>query len=568
MPRRLKAILAADVVGYSALMGADEQSTLTALRKARAEVFTPAVTEHGGEIVKSMGDGWLVEFTSTFDAVSCAMKIQDHLADDSIIRLRMGVHLGDVTREDEDVFGDGVNVAARLEEQAEPGQILIPEAVHGTLDGRIRPSFEPAGELALKNIDRKIRAWHTGTRRQDNPPSMPQDVPSIAVLAFENMSPDPQHDFFGDGLAEDIIATLSGLSGLLVIARNSSFTYKGRAVDLREVGRELGVRYVLEGSVRAAGSRIRVTAQLIDTTNGTHAWAERYDRGLQDIFEIQDEITREIVTALQIKLTHGQERQLFLRGTDSIEAWSCALPALEMTLRMRPQDTREARGLLDRALGNDPDYASAYAMRAFTYVIDLHFGYAEDRGLALRKLAEDNERALALEPGLALGYLNKGMLETETGNAEEARRITARAAELAPGNALVRALLARLLVNQEDFEGAESNLRSAMRTNPFHPPFYFGILANALERQGHAAEAIDLLHTAVAKHPDYFAGHVRLASLLGLAGQTEEAQNHWQEALALNPQIDRQKLSEFYSAKDPAALARFIEGLEAAGMRQ
>ena len=566
--RRLAAILAADIVGYSTMMEADQEGTLAVLRAVRSDVLGPSISSHRGKVVKSMGDGWLIEFAAASDAVACAIDIHRKLPAEQNIALRMGIHLGDVSHEDEDVFGDGVNIAARLESHAGPRQILISDAVQGSLDGQLRESFRSIGELALKNIRRPVRAWRWMDKAPGNAQSPEPEQPSIAVLAFENMSSDPEYGFFGDGLAEEIISTLSKLSALLVIARNSSFTYKGRAVDLRDVGRELGVRYVLEGSVRAAGGRIRVSAQLIDTSDGSHKWAERYDRDVHDIFAIQDEITREIVTALQVRLTHGDERQLLLRETDSLEAWSCALPALEMTLKMGAADAREARSLLDRALQHDPEFASAYAVRGLTHCIDVHFGFSDDRQSSLKLLEQDIAQAVKLDPNLALAHINKAMLASERGLHENAREAALHAAKLAASNALMRALLARLLVNLEDFASAETNLRAAMRANPFHPPFYFGILANALERQGREVEAIDVLRAATEQHPTYFAGHLRLASLLGLASETESAGRHLAEAKALNPRINRGIAAEFYNSRDAAALERFLSGLEAAGMAE
>lgn len=566
--RRLVAILAADVVGYSTMMEADQDGTLAALRMLRSDVIGPLVISNSGKIAKSMGDGWLIEFAAAGDAVTCAIDIQRQLSSDENIALRMGIHLGDISHEDEDVFGDGVNIASRLEASAGPRQILISDAVQGSLDGHLRERFRSIGALSLKNIHRSVRAW----RWMDDATTLAlpseKELPSIAVLSFENMSSDPEYGFFGDGLAEEIISTLSKLSSLLVIARNSSFTYKGRAVDLRDVGRELGVRYVLEGSVRAALGRIRVSAQLIDTTDGTHKWSERYDRDVHDIFAIQDEITREIVTALQVRLTHGDERQLLLRGTDSLEAWSCALPALEMTLTMRAADTREARKLLDRALQHDPGFASAYAVRGLTHCIDVHFGFSSDRQSSMNQLEHDADRTLSLDPDLALGHINKAMFASESGRHDEAREAALHASTLAASNALMRALLARILVNLEDFASAEMNLRAAMRANPFHPPFYFGILANALERQGKEAEAIEVLKTATEQHPDYFAGQLRLASLLGLCGETEAAGRHLAEAMALNPRVNREIAAEFCNSRDAAASERFLSGLEAAGMSE
>ncbi len=317
--RRLAAVLAADVVGYSRLMGADEAGTLAALKLHREKVFDPAVAEHRGRVVKLIGDGTLVEFASVVDAVRCALAIQRAIntqPEGSAIRLRIGINLGDIIIDGDDIYGDGVNVAARLEPLAEPGGVCVSAIVYESVGNRVDVDFRDGGDVAVKNIARPIRIWkwhpdaevviaQAAAKLSASAPEEPEP-PSIAVLPFDNMSGDPAQEYFSDGITEDIITDLSKVGGLLVIARNSSFAYKGKSPDIRTVGRELGVKSVLEGSIRRAGNKVRITAQLINAANGAHVWAERYDRDLTDIFEVQDEVTRHIVGALKVKLTSGR----------------------------------------------------------------------------------------------------------------------------------------------------------------------------------------------------------------------------------------------------------------------
>ena len=337
--RRLAAILAADVAGYSRLMGVDEEGTLAALKTCRRELIDPKIAEHRGRIVKTTGDGALVEFVSTVDAVRCALDIQRampacnaNLPPEKKIEFRIGINVGDIIVDGDDIFGDGVNVAARLESISEPGGICISDVVHQQVSGRVEALFTDLGDQNLKNIARPVRAYRIALKEaRVEPPAASTaapaafatpDRPSIAVLPFQNMSGDAEQDHFCDGLVEDIITTLSKLAGLRVIARNSSFVYKGRSIDVREAAKQLGVRYVLEGSVRKSGNRIRVTAQLIDAKDGTHLWAERYDRALDDIFAIQDEITLVLATEMQVKLTEGEQARLHYTTTHNVEAWT------------------------------------------------------------------------------------------------------------------------------------------------------------------------------------------------------------------------------------------------------
>jgi adenylate cyclase len=374
--RRLTAVLAADVAGYSRMMAADEAGTLAALKHHRKTIFDPAVTRHRGRLVKLIGDGALVEFASVVDAVNCALAIQRSIktqapSDGRGIVLRIGINLGDVIIDGEDIYGDGVNVAARLEPLADPGGICISGVVNESVGNRVDVSFTDGGEVTVKNIARPIRIWKwhpdgdavpdPAMARSATPETAESDPPSIAVLPFNNMSGDAEQEYFSDGITEDIITDLSKIAGLLVIARNSSFAYKGKNPDIRTVGRELGVRSVLEGSIRRSGGRVRITAQLINAANGAHLWAERYDRDLTDIFAVQDDVTRCIVEALKVKLTPAEAANIADAPTNNFEAHYLFLRGRELIrgTKWSREIFEQAVPLFKRAIELDPNYAEA-----------------------------------------------------------------------------------------------------------------------------------------------------------------------------------------------------------------
>ena len=370
--RRLAAILAADVAGYSRLMAADEEGTHERLQAHLRELVDPKIKEHRGRIVKSTGDGLLAEFSSVVDAVRCAVEVQAGMADrnaaipaNTRIDFRVGVHQGDVVIEDNDIFGDAVNVAARLEGLAEPGGICVSARVRGDAAGKLDLAFEDLGEQALKNIARPVRAYRVAMERPaeaaKEPVPLPlPDKPSIAVLPFANMSDDPEQEYFADGMVEEIITALSRLRWFFVIARNSSFAYKGRAVDIKQVGRELGVRYVLEGSVRRGGNRLRITAQLVDAATGNHVWAERYDRDLADIFAVQDETTERVVAAIEPELYAAEHIRSQRKPQRSLDAWECIIRALAHVGQSTRAGREEAEALCRRAIAIAPDYGGGF----------------------------------------------------------------------------------------------------------------------------------------------------------------------------------------------------------------
>jgi adenylate cyclase len=427
-------------------MGLDEAGTLSRLNALRRELIDPAIAAHSGRIVKLMGDGALVEFASAVDAVTCAIEIQRQLREHDAggpeadpIRFRIGINVGDIIIEGDDIFGDGVNIAARIESVAAPGGVSLSEDAWRQVQGKVAARFIDSGEHSLKNIARPVHVYSVelGGEAVIKPPApaLP-DKPSIAVLPFENMSGDAEQDYFCDGLVEDIITTLSKLAGLRVIARNSSFVYKGRAVDVREAAKQLGVRYVLEGSVRKNANRIRITAQLIDATDGAHLWAERYDRAIDDIFAIQDEITLVLATEMQVKLTEGEQARLRYTTTTNVEAWTYWAQGMS---HYRQAVTKEKMGAArlswEKALALDPASASLNAMLGFMHCLDARFGWWDEREAAIDKARAYADRALEIDPANADAYTKSSLILLMQRRYAEAVADATKAVQLAPGSA-------------------------------------------------------------------------------------------------------------------------------------
>src|SRR5262245_28454578 len=411
--RRLAAILAADVAGYSRLIGADEGDTLERLKALRRELLDPKIAEHKGRLVKTTGDGLLVEFGSVVDALRCAVEVQCEMTGrntgvppDNRIELRIGINVGDIVVENGDIFGDGVNVAARLEALADPGGICVSARVQEDVAGKLDLTFEDLGEQTLKNIARPVRVYRVRpptTKR--TPAASPVEIapnlalpdkPSIAVLPFANMSGDPEQEYFADGMVDEIITALSRIKWLFVIARNSSFTYKGQAVDVKRVGRELGVRYVLEGSVRKAGQRVRITAQLIDALSGTHLWADRFDGSLEDVFELQDKVAVSVAGVIEPALQDPEMRRSAARPTTDLNAYDLYLRAAALFFPMTKEKIIEALGLLEQAIERDRHYAPALSWAACCHLELARNGWAEDQETSRRKAGDLSRQALQL----------------------------------------------------------------------------------------------------------------------------------------------------------------------------
>jgi adenylate cyclase len=567
LERRLAAILAADVVGYSRLMGGDETATLEALKACERDLIEPTVERHRGPIAKRLGDGFLVEFASAVDAVSCALEWQQAAAVmTSPIRFRIGVNLGDIIFRDSDIYGDGVNVAARLEGLAEAGGLCISAVVHDQVRRRIEARFRDLGNQILKNIEEPVRvvAWPPG-QAEAAPPAAASAKPSIAVLPFNNLSGDPQQDYFADGIAEDIITDLSKVSGLLVIARNSSFAYKGSSPDVRQVCRDLDVGFVLEGSVRKAGNTVRINAQLIDGSTGGHLWAERYDRQLEDIFAVQDEVTRNIVTALQVALTADEHRRRQMPAKVDPEAYDCLVKARTYLHQFTAEGVAKARALLERAIAIDNGLAPAYAQLAIVHSLEYmnHWNDAGDDHLAAAFDLVD--KALAADPDEPQAYHALALAHMWSRHLEEAERAGEKAIALDPNYAGAYAGLASAYTYAGRYERAIEVLHTALRLDPqYDLSLQFLGRAQFLLHRYDEAEVSFKRRLERAPRSDLTRAY--LASLYGHTGRREEALAVWRELLEIKPDFSPEHLLRILPFKDPAWYAHFIDGLKRAGL--
>jgi TolB-like protein/class 3 adenylate cyclase len=580
LQRRLAAILSADVVGYSRIMGIDEARTLARLNALRRELIDPAIAAHSGRIVKLMGDGALVEFASAVDAVACAIEIQKQLRDHDAastegdpIRFRIGINVGDIIIEGDDILGDGVNIAARIEGIAEPGGISISEDAWRQVQGKVAANFVDAGEQSLKNIARPVRVYRldlvqkTASASQAPRPTLGlPDKPSIAVLAFNNMSGDPEQEYFSDGISEDIITDLSKLSEIHVIARNSTFTYKGKPVDVKQVGRDLGVHYVLEGSVRKAGNRVRVTGQLIDVASGAHIWAERFDRDLTDIFAVQDELTREIISALKVKLTPEKKDRLARKNTIDQEAYDLFLRGRERAWLNTRSGNIEARNLLGRAVTINPEFAAAHAFIGFTQVNDYVNGWAEVPERSLQTGLENAERAVQMDEAEPQGHYALAValfFHRETDRAlAEARRSVA----LAPNFAQGHHTIARMLTFSGDAAGAINTIDAYMQLDPLYPDMALYFLAEALFALGQFEEAVTALKQRHGRNPDSATSYALLASCYGHLGRIAESQAAWAEVMRIAPDFSIERQRRTLPYKNPDDFERRVEGMRKAGL--
>ena len=549
--RKLAAILATDVVGYSRLMASDEEGTLAALKRHRQMVFEPAVAAHHGRIVKLIGDGTIVEFASVVDAVNCALSVQrswgslqaENLHQPKIV-LRIGINLGDVIIEGDDIYGDGVNIAARLEPVAEPGGICISSIVNESIGNRIDVRFQDGGQINVKNIDRPIRIWRwrpdahapvTGGRHPNT--DNPQPHTAIAVLPFTNMSGDPEQEYFSDGISEDIITDLSKIAGLMVIARNSSFAYKGRSVDVRTVGRELGVQSVLEGSIRRSGNRARITAQLIDATSGGHLWGARYDRDLTDIFEVQDDVTRRIVDALKVTLSPAEKERLADTKTPNLTAYDYVLRGREFMLgNERSRETFEqATTYFKKALEHDPDYSQAYACLGFAHIFDYQNRWTDDPDSSLLLAKQYARQAIDKDPNEPLARCVSAMAASLEKDLDQARSEIDVALSLNPNFALAHNLRGSNRIYSGQPLEAIPELEQGMRLDPALSSQFLHFLGMAYLLAEKYETAAALLKQRILLVPQTDFSRALLASALGHLGEFEEARRIWGELKEINP---------------------------------
>ena len=567
------------MVGYSRYMETDEEGTLASLKSFRETLLDPAIIANNGRIVKLVGDGTLAEFASVVDAVSCAVSVQGSFTpfESPIpIVLRIGINLGDVIIDGEDVYGNGVNVASRLEALAPPGGICVSSTVYETVSGRIGITFSDAGMATVKNISRPIRIWKwhpnasvAAAGRAARPSELPSKRISIAVLPFTNMSADPEQDCFSDGISEDIIIDLSKLSELLVISRNSSFTYKGRSVDVRTVGRDLGVQFVLEGSVRRADNRVRITAQLTDATTGGHLWAERFDRQMSDLFAVQDDVTGRIIQALRIKLTPTEKERLTQGGTTNIEAYEYFLRARQLLIGQAPNRTtsEQAKAFLKLAIEFDPNYSRAFAGLGFAHMYDYQNRWSAQSEQALDLAKEYASLAVQKDPNEPFARLIVSFTATFEKDFGEAIRQAEAALALNPNMPEAYAHLANIKTFLGEPREAIPLLELATRLDPAYSQQYLHLLGVAHLLIGNFETAAAVLRQRIVLVPETDFSRAMLASALGHLGDVDEARRVWQELKTINPKYSfRDHLSRqpFASAAD---VERIADGLRKAEIR-
>jgi len=567
--RSLAAIVSADVVGYSRLMGEDAAGTLTALRQLRTEIFAPTVDDHHGRIVKSMGDGWLVEFASVADAVACAIEVQEQLTGNDIIKLRIGVHLGDITHDNEDIYGDGVNIAARLQEIAEPGAMVISDIAWRSIDGKLSAAFADLGGQDLKNIAKPVAAYGWGMTAVDEGRALsPPDKPSIAVLPFENMSGDPEQEYFSDGVAEDILTELCRLPMLMVIARNSSFTYKGQSVDIKQVGRELSARYVLEGSIRRAAGRVRVSAQLIEANSGAHIWAEHYDRDLEDIFSVQDEITLSIASALIPEIIENEQIQARRVPPNSLSSQDLVWQGMWHSSQFTPEAFARGRELIKAAVELEPNHAVAHAWLAYIAANAMLMGWHDSPAEACQEALTHANRALELERNCPEAHLSMAATLIAMRQWDQAFMFCKTALRLTPSFSFGYFILGSCDLLAGDARTGVENLHKAMQLSPrdiFH--FYFANqLALAHYKLGEYEDTVEWAQKSIHAKPDFVFPNFNLAAALGQQSRHEEAEAALNQAYQLVPEPNREFFMMGWPFKDPADLEHLLDGLRKAGL--
>ena len=593
--RKLTAIFSADAVGYSRLMGEDEAATVRTLTSYR-NVISSLIKQHNGTVIDSPGDNILAEFVSVVDAVQCAVVVQnelkarnDDLPENRRMHFRIGINLGDVIEKEERIYGDGVNIAARLEGLAEPGGVCISGIVYDQVENRLPFKYQYMGEQNVKNIPKPVGAYRVAMEskisieeieegKKPSPvmePALPEkmafplpDNPSIAVLPLDNFSGDPNQAYIADGITENIIASLSQIPEIFVIARNSVFTYKGKPVRMKQVSEELGVRYVLEGSVQKAGNRLRIIAQLIDALDGRHRWAERYDRDFQDLFALQDDITMKIMTALEVKLTRGEAARR--NETENLEAWGYVVRAFSLWERQTREDNTKARELIEQALKLDPDYAFALVVLVRIHLHEARMGWSKSPDETLKYALELAQKTVALDDSIPDAHALLGYIYVMQMQHERAINEGERAIALGPNHAESHALLSHGLFYAGRFEDAIEHIKKAMRLSPYYPAWYLMYLADAyfFVRRYDESIAVNkkLLDRARKGEFPIYTPHLALALNYMVLGQDDKGRTHAAEVLKTNPSYSLKVLHSRHPFKNPADMELWIEPLRKAGI--
>jgi adenylate cyclase len=608
--RKLTAIFYADVAGYSRLTGSDEEGSHRRVMAA-LDLTTETIEARGGAVLRYAGDAVLAEFRSVIAAIDASIAIQTQLQSqnqnipqDRMVQLRIGINVGDVMEDRGEIFGDGVNLAARLEATAEPGGICISSAVYEQVRGKVDLEFIDGGQEEFKNIANPVHIYRwrpesSGEAGEGDAPlakvdpvptpaapviptpavptpavptptvaSKRSDKPSIAVLPFANMSGDAEQEYFSDGITEDIITDLSKISGLFIIARNTVFAYKGRNVDLTDVSRELGVRYILEGSVRKVGERVRITAQLIDGDTGGHVWADRYDRDLEDIFGVQDEVTEEIVTALRVHVSDAERRRLVRKETDNLDAYDDLLKGRELFLRFTVEGNLEAEQKFRRAIKRDPTYAAAYAELARALVQRRNHGWGSAPGQELAEGFRMASKAVELDGTVAQARIVKGFVHLWRHEHDQALAELDAGLALDPNHAdghMWKAIVSGFV---GDPEQGVREVQLAMRLNPGSPFWYLFALGNACFAMWRYEECVEACGKAVDKNPNFIFAQMLLAAGLGQLGRTEEADRALAECRRLNPRFSLDWAKDLVPYKEQASIDRFVSGLRKAGLEE
>ena len=575
--RKLKAILSADVKGYSLLMTNDEVQTIETLKKYRS-LMSDLIQQHYGRVVDNPGDNLLAEFPSAVDAVETAVQIQNRLkkenakfVEDKRLQFRIGVNIGDVVHDGDRIYGDGVNIAARIEGLADAGGICISRNAYDHVKNKLQVDTKYIGEHQVKNIKEPVRVYKVLLDTDHYTPVIKEKLelpekPSIAVLPFTNMSGDPSQEYFSDGLTEQIINGLCKVSNLFVIARNSSFAYKGKAVSIKQIAKELGVKYILEGSVQKAGNRVRITAQLIDALSDFHMWSENYDRDLEDIFALQDEITVKLIFEMQVQLTLGEQARLWEGDTKNIKAYDKFVRGVEQFFHYNKKGNKQARRFLKDAIKIDNDYSLACAVLGISHIYDLGYGWTESSIESFAEAEKWAKRAREINESLDFAYMLLGIIHVFKREFDEAIKMAEHSIELNPNGADAHSIYALILCCSGKPEKAINYSNMAIRLNPKSNPMYYDWLSLSYRMIGQYEKAIEYAKKSIALAPESQTAHIMLTSAYSLSNNMEQAKFYAKQVLEIHPNFSLEYYKNLLPYKDQNAIDIHIEALRKAGL--